>query len=375
MSSKRDYYEILGVKKNATHEDLRKAYRELALRYHPDRVPAEKKKEAENTFKEISEAYAVLSDPQKRALYDQQGHSGIDQTYAYEDLYKGTDFNTVFEGLGDYGLGGGFFEDLFGDLGVDLLGARGRRHQQENTRRVAPPRGRDLEVAVSVSLEEARRGTEKKISVPRYDLCPVCKGSGAKPGTGMTSCPECHGTGQKVVSSGAFRLAQTCPRCGGEGTIAQTPCDECHGDGRVRVTRTLAVTIPPGVDTGSTLRMKGEGEAGSASHGDLFVVVEVLPHRTFERKGSDLLVEVTVSVAKAILGSEVRVPTMDGGVMMKIPAGTQSGSTLRLRGKGMPQLRGGGVGDELVKVNVKIPRRLTTRQREIIEEFEKSEGG
>lgn len=184
MSSKRDYYEILGVKKNATHEDLRKAYRELALRYHPDRVPAEKKKEAENTFKEISEAYAVLSDPQKRALYDQQGHSGIDQTYAYEDLYRGTDFNTVFEGLGDYGLGGGFFEDLFGDLGVDLLGARGRRQQQENTGRAAPPRGRDLEVAVSVSLEEARRGTERTISVPRYDLCPVCKGTGVKPGPG-----------------------------------------------------------------------------------------------------------------------------------------------------------------------------------------------
>ena len=375
MSSKRDYYETLGVKKNATHEDLKKAYRELALRYHPDRVPVEKKKDAENTFKETSEAYAVLSDPQKRALYDQHGHSGIDQKYAYEDLYKGTDFNTIFEGLGDYGLGGGYFEDIFGDLGVDLLGGNGRRRQQESTGRVAPPRGRDLEVAVSVSLEESYRGTEKTIAVPRYDTCPVCKGSGAKPGTDMTACPDCRGSGKKVVSNGIFQMAQICPRCGGAGKIAQTPCDECHEEGRVRVTRTLTVTIPPGVDNGSRLRMKGEGEAGTAAHGDLFVVVEMLPHRTFERKSSDLLVEITVSMSRAILGTEVRVPTMDGGVMMKIPAGIQSGSTLRLRGKGMPELRSKGVGDELVKVRVQMPRHLTPRQRELMEEFEKSAVG
>ena len=375
MSSKRDYYETLGVKKDATHEDLKKAYRELALRYHPDRVPAEKKKDAENTFKEISEAYAVLSDPQKRALYDQQGHSGIDQKYAYEDLYKGADFNTIFEGLGDYGLGGGYFEDIFGDLGVDLLGANRRRRQQESAGQGASPRGRDLEVAVAVSLEESYRGTEKMIAVPRYDTCPVCKGTGAKPGTDMKTCPECSGSGKKAVSNGIFHMAQICPRCRGAGKIAENPCDECHEEGRVRVTRTLTVTIPPGVDTGSHLRMKGEGEAGTAGHGDLFVIVEMLPHRTFERKGSDLLVEITVSLSKAILGTEVRVPTMDGGVMMKIPAGTQSETTLRLRGKGMPELRRRGVGDELVKVHVQMPRHLTPRQRELMQEFEKSAVG
>jgi molecular chaperone DnaJ len=203
MSSKRDYNETLGVKKNATHDDLKKAYRELALRYHPDRVPAEKKKDTENTFKEISEAYAVLSDPQKRALYDQHGHSGIDQNYAYEDLYKGTDFNTVFKGLGDYGLGGSYFDDIFSDLGFDLFGASGKRRQQESSGRVAPPRGRDLEVAVSVSLEESYRGTEKMIAVPRYDTCPGCRGSG-----------------KKVVSNGIFQMAQICPRCSGAGKIA-----------------------------------------------------------------------------------------------------------------------------------------------------------
>ena len=374
MSSKRDYYEILGVKKNATHEDLKKAYRELALRYHPDRVPAEKKKEAEETFKEISEAYAVLSDPQKRALYDQYGHSGIDQKYAYEDLYKGTDFNSVFEGLGDFGLGGGFFENLFGDLGFDLRGSR-RRRQQGKAGNGAPVRGANLEVAVPVSLEEAYAGTEKTITLPRYDTCPVCKGSGAKPGTGTTTCPECGGTGQRVVSSGIFQMAETCPRCGGSGQVPQVPCDECHGEGRVKVTRTITVTIPPGVDNGSRLRVKGEGEGGSAGRGDLYVVVEIPRHPSFQRDGSDLIVEVTVGLAKAILGTEIRVPTIDGGVMMKIPAGTQSGSTFRLRGKGMPKLRGRGRGDEMVKVNVEIPRRLSERQKDLIREFEKSAGG
>jgi molecular chaperone DnaJ len=336
-------------------------------------VPAEKKKEAENTFKEISEAYAVLSDPQKRAVYDQYGHSGVDQKYAYEDLYRGTDFNSVFEGLGDFGLGGGFFENLFGDLGFDLFGSR-RRRQQAGASNGSSPRGRDLEVAVSVTLEEAATGTEKTITVPRYDTCPVCKGSGAKPGTGTKTCPDCRGTGKRVVSSGIFQMAQTCPRCGGTGKIVEVPCDECHGEGRVHVTRTLTVTIPAGVDTGSRLRIRGEGEGGPGKRGDLFAVVEVAPHGTFQRRGSDLLVEVTVSLPQAILGTETRVPTLDGGVMMKIPAGTQSGSTFRLRGKGMPELRGKRVGDELVKVNVEIPRGLSERQKDLIREFEKSAG-
>jgi curved DNA-binding protein len=302
MSSKRDYYEILEVKKTATQEELKKAYRELALRYHPDRVAADKKKDAENTFKEISEAYAVLSDPQKRSLYDQYGHSGVDQKFRQEDIFRGTDFRSVFEGLGDINVGGGFFESLFGDLGFDLFGTRGRR-QRGSASNGSPRHGRDVEFTVSVTLEEAYRGTEKTIQLQR------------------------------------------------NGSV-----------------RSLTVRIPPGVDTGSKLRIKGEGEDG----GDLYAVIEVSSHRTFQRNGADLQVEMSVSLPKAILGTEIRVPTMDGEVTMKVPAGTQGGSIFRLRGKGMPHLKGKGMGDELVRVTVEIPRRLTDRQRQLIEEFEKS---
>ncbi len=372
MSSKKDYYDVLGVKKSATNEDIKKAYREMALRHHPDRVPVEKKKEAEERFKEISEAYAVLSDPQKRALYDQYGHAGIDQKYAQEDIYRGTDFNTVFEGLGDFGLGGGFFENLFGDLGFDVFG-RGRQGAQ------AKPR--DLEIAVSVTLEEAYRGTEKVITVPRYETCAVCGGNGARPGTSRTTCPECRGSGKKLVSSGIFQMAQVCGRCQGAGTIVESPCENCRGEGRVKTVRSLTVTIPPGVDDGSRLRMRGEGEAapagkkgrsGGTARGDLYVVVELHPHPRFQRNGRDITTEISVTVPQAALGTEVSVPTLNGGVVMKIPAGTQSGRVFRLRGKGMPELRGRGVGDEMVKVNVEIPSRLTPRQRELMEELSRT---
>jgi molecular chaperone DnaJ len=373
MSSKRDYYEILGVKKSATHEELKKAYRELALRHHPDRVPVEKKKEAENTFKEISEAYAVLSDSQKRALYDQYGHAGVDQKFAREDIFRGTDFGSVFEGMRDFGFGGGFFENIFGDVGFDLFGSR--RRKGNKGARSAQARGQDLEIAVSVTLEEAYKGTEKQVSVPRYDSCPACEGSGAAPGTGRTTCPDCGGSGRKNVSSGIFQMGQTCGRCGGTGTIAGTPCDTCKGEGRIRVTRTLTVTVPPGVQTGSRLRMKGEGEWSTGGKGDLFLVMEVMPHPVFQRQGSDLTAELAVSLTGAILGTELAVPTMEGNVMMTIPPGTQSGRVFRLKGKGMPELRGSGVGDELVKVNVDIPRRLTARQRELIEELARTPEG
>jgi molecular chaperone DnaJ len=369
MSTKRDYYEILEVKKNATHEELKKAYREMALRHHPDRVAPEKKKQAEDNFKEISEAYAVLSDPQKRALYDQYGHAGIDQKFAREDIYRGTDFNSVFEGMGDFGLGGGFFENLFGDMGFDLFGGGARRKGKGAQAPAA--RGRDLEIAVSVSLEEAWRGTTKSVTVPRYDPCPTCKGSGAKPGTSRTTCPDCRGSGTRVVSSGIFQMAQPCTRCGGTGTVVQTPCETCRGEGRVRDTHTLTVTVPPGVDTGSRLRVKGEGEAGAKGKGDLYVVVEVTPHAHFQRQEASLIVEISVSLPQAILGAEISVPTLDGAVVMKIPAGTQSGTMFRLKGKGMPELRGRGHGDELVKVSVVIPRAVNARQRELIEQFAK----
>jgi molecular chaperone DnaJ len=367
MATKRDYYEILGIKKNATLDEIKKAYRELALRYHPDRVPSEQKKEAEEKFKEISEAYAILSDSQKRALYDQYGHAGIDQRYAYEDIFKGADFSSVFEGLGDFGLGGGIFDEIFSDLGFDIFGSRARRSSRQR-------RGRDLEIAVAITLEEAATGTEKTINVPRYEVCLTCGGSGAKPGTKKVSCPQCRGSGRIVVSSGFFQLAQTCSRCGGEGTIIQTPCPDCRGEGRAKVTRKIKVKVPSGVDTGSHLRIRGEGEAGMAGRGDLYVILEVEAHPVFQRHNNDILTEITISLSKAILGAEIEVPTLNGKVQMKITAGTQSGRIFRLKGKGIPDLHGRGCGDELVRVTVEIPKSLTPQQRRLIEEFARISG-
>jgi len=367
VSAKRDYYEILGVKKSASLDEIKKAYRELALRFHPDRVPHEQKKAAEEKFKEISEAYAVLSDPQKRALYDQYGHSGIDQKYAYEDIFKGADFSSVFQDLGDFGLGGGMFEEIFSDLGFNIFGGQGRPRGRSR-------RGRDLQITVDITLEEAAKGTEKTIGIPRYEMCPKCSGSGAKPGTKKSVCPQCKGAGRTVISSGFFQMAQTCPRCGGEGYVIQTPCPECRGQGRVKVTKKLKVNIPAGVDTGSHLRIRGEGEADSAGKGDLYVVIEVSRHPVFERHDNDILTKVSVSLSKAILGSEIEVPTLDGRVRMKIPAGTQSGKIFRLKEKGIPDVHGRGQGDELIRVNVEIPSRLTAEQRRLIEEFARLSG-
>lgn len=370
MSTKRDYYEILGVKKSATLDEIKKAYRELALQHHPDRVPHEQKKIAEEKFKEISEAYAVLSDSKKRALYDQYGHSGIDQKYAYEDIFKGADFGSIFEGMGDYGMGGGLFEEIFSDLGFDIFGARHGGGRGQSSRR----RGRDLEITVDIGLEEAAQGVEKTITIPRYETCQTCSGSGAKPGTRKITCPQCKGSGRTVVSSGFFQLAQTCNRCGGEGSTIQSPCADCHGEGRLKVTRKLKVKIPAGVDNGSSLRMRQEGEAGSAGRGDLYVNIEVRPHSVFQRHNNDIVTEITVSLSKAILGSEVEVPTLNTNVMMKIPSGTQSGKIFRLKEKGIPDVHGRGTGDELVRVNVEIPSRLSPEQRRLIEEFARVSG-
>jgi len=367
MSTKRDYYEILGVKKSATLDEIKKAYREAALRHHPDRVPHEQKKEAEEKFKEISEAYAVLSDSQKRALYDQYGHSGIDQRYAYEDIFKGADFNSVFSDLGDFGFGGGMFEEIFSDLGFDIFGSRSRRGQRSH-------RGRDLEIAVGINLEEAAQGVEKTITLPRYEVCQTCAGSGAKPGTKKVSCPQCKGAGRTRVSSGFFQLVQTCNRCRGEGKIIQTLCPSCQGEGRSKVTRKIKVKIPAGVDNGSHLRIRGEGEQGATGRGDLYVVIEVRPHAIFQRRGNDILIEENISLSKAILGGETQVPTLDGKVNMKIPTGTQSGKVFRLKGKGIPDVHGRGIGDELVRIVVEIPTRLTAQQRSLIEEFARLSG-
>lgn len=368
MSAKRDYYEILGIKKNASLDEVKRAYRELALKYHPDRVPTEEKKAAEEKFKEISEAYAVLSDPQKRSLYDQYGHSGIDQKYAYEDIFKGADFSSIFQGMGgNSGSGAGIFEDIFEDIGFDIFSGRSSHGSGRR-------RGRDLQITVDISLEEAAGGVEKTITLPRYETCSNCSGSGAKPGTKKATCPQCKGSGRTVVSAGYFQLAQTCSRCGGEGVTIQTPCPECGGEGKTRVTRKIKVKIPAGVDTGSSLRVRGEGEGGTSSRGDLYVNIEVRPHANFQRHGNDLLTEITISLSKAILGAEVEVLTLDGTVTMKVPAGTQSGRVFRLKGKGIPDIHNHVPADQLVKVQVEIPARLNQEQRRAIEDFAKASG-
>jgi len=374
-STKRDYYEVLGVKKSATLDEIKKAYRELALRYHPDRVPHEQKKEAEEKFKEISEAYAVLSDSQKRATYDEYGHAGVDQRYTYEDIMRGGQWSGFEDiGLGDLlkhfqrmFAGGGFefgAEDAFDDF---FFGSR-------ETTKKARRKGRDLQISVDITLEEAASGTEKTINVPRYEQCSTCDGSGVKPGTKKISCPQCKGSGRLVMGSGSFYIEQPCSRCGGEGSIIQTPCLDCHGEGRAKVTRKIKVKIPAGVDTGAHLRVRGEGESGTAGRGDLYVIIEVQPHPVFERHDNDVLTEINISLSKAILGDAVEVPTLNGKVSMKIPAGTQSGRIFRLKEKGIPDLHGRGNGDELVRVNVEIPTRLTSEQRRLIEEFAKASG-
>jgi len=369
MSSKRDYYEILGVQKRASLDEIKKAYREMALRYHPDRVPHEQKKDAEEKFKEISEAYAVLSDSQKRALYDQYGHAGIDQKYAYEDIFRGADFSSVFQDLSDFGFGGGLFDEMFSDLGFNIFGGRGGAGSSTRRRR-----GRDLQITTDITLEEAASGVEKTISLPRYEVCPTCNGTGAKPNTKKVTCAKCGGSGKVVVSSGFFQLAQSCPKCQGEGSIITTPCVDCRGEGRSKITRKIKVKIPAGVDDGSQLRVRGEGEAGTSGRGDLYVVINIAPHSLFERHDNDILTEITISIVKAILGGEVEVPTLDGRVTMKIPAGTQSARVFRLNSKGIPDLHGRGRGDELVRVVVNIPARLTVQQRKLIEEFARLSG-
>ena len=341
-------------------DEIKKAYRNLALKFHPDRVPHEQKKEAEEKFKEISEAYAVLSDTQKRSLYDQYGHSGIDQKYAYEDIFKGADFGSIF---GDgKGFGGGVFDEIFGDLGFDIFGG-GRRSQSRSRR------GRDIQIEVDISLEEAYTGVEKAITVPRYEICSTCQGTGAKPGSKKTTCGQCKGQGQVIMSSGFFQIRQTCPKCRGEGSFVGQPCASCHGEGRSKITRKIQVKIPAGVDSGSSLRVRQEGEAGTQGHGDLYVLINVLSNPQFERHNNDIICETKIGLATAILGGEIEVLTLSGNVKMKIPQGTQAGKIFRLKEKGMPDVHSYDRGDQLVRVNVSIPTDLTAEQRKLIEEF------
>ncbi len=368
MTTSRDYYEILGVVRSATIDEIKKAYRALAMKHHPDRVAHDKKKEAEERFKEISEAYAVLSDEKKRSLYDQYGHAGIDQRYSTEDIFRGADFSSIFdEILGGRGGGGGgsIFEDIFS--GADVFGGSSRGARRAR-------RGRDLQFEIEISLEEAVSGVEKEFQIARYELCAECGGSGAKPGTKKTTCPQCRGAGQVTASHGFFHLTQTCSKCGGEGKIIGAVCPKCGGQGTMKVPRKISVKIPAGVDTGSQLRIRGEGEQAEGGKGDLYVLVKVRHHHLFERQHNDLLCEVHVDVAQALLGSEIDVPTLSGSVKMKIPAGTQSGKVFRLRDKGVPDLRNRSNGDELVKITINIPDALSAAEKKLIQEFARLRG-
>ena len=355
-TTKRDYYEILGVQKSATTDDIKRAYRTLALKYHPDRVEAAQKKEAEEKFKELSEAYAVLSDPKKRQVYDQYGHTGFDQRYSAEDIFRGADFSSIFQ---DLGVGGSIFEDLFGIS--DLFGGgRGPRGS----------RGADLEEELPLSFEEAAKGASKTVTIRRRELCPECHGQGGE----RVTCPNCQGAGQVRQSAGFMVIARTCPRCGGQGSAVKKACPNCHGEGRVSAERKLQVKVPAGIESGMRLRLSGEGEAGVRGRGDLYVHLVVSPHPIFQRDGAHLLVEYPIDMARAALGTEVEVPTMNGRVSMKIPSGTQSGTVFRVRGKGLPDIHDGRSGDLLVRVMVETPTNLNSAQRKLVEEVGKTLG-
>jgi molecular chaperone DnaJ len=347
--SKRDYYEILGVAKNASEAELKKAFKRLAMKYHPDRNPDDN--EAEEKFKEAKEAYDVLSDGQKRAAYDQFGHAGVDPS-----------------SMGGGHAGGASFSDIFGDVFGDIFGGGGGGGGGRNRR------GSDLRYNLELSLEEAVRGTSVKIRVPTSVACETCGGNGAKKGTSPTTCTTCNGVGQVRMQQGFFSLQQTCPKCRGSGTIIADPCPSCHGQGRVQEQKTLSVKVPAGVDNGDRIRLSGEGEAGEhgAPAGDLYVQISVREHPIFVRDENDLYCEVPISFVTATLGGELDVPTLSGRVKLKIPSETQSGKTFRLRGKGVKSVRGSHVGDLMCRVMVETPVNLTSKQKGLLQEFEKT---
>ncbi|HEX4870210.1 MAG TPA: molecular chaperone DnaJ [Moraxellaceae bacterium] len=351
--AKRDYYEVLGVARTASADEIKKAYRKLAMKHHPDRNPDDKS--AEEKFKEANEAYEVLSDEDKRAAYDRHGHAGVDPSMG---------------GFGAGGFGGGAggasFSDIFGDVFGDIFGAGARGGGQRSNR------GSDLRYTLELDLEEAVRGTTVQIRVPKLSTCEVCDGSGAKKGTSAETCRTCGGAGQVRMQQGFFSVAQTCPTCRGRGKTIKDPCNNCHGQGRVEKAKTLEVKIPAGVDSGDRIRLSGEGEAGvnGGPAGDLYVQVAVRPHAIFERDGADLYCEVPVSFADAALGGELEVPTLDGRVKLKIPEGTQTGKVFRLRGKGVAPVRGGGTGDLMCRIVIETPVNLSKRQKELLREFQ-----
>ena len=349
--SKRDYYTVLGVNRDAPEDEIKKAYRKLAMKHHPDRNPDDKGAEAK--FKEAKEAYEVLSDARKRAAYDQFGHAGVDPSAGFAG------------GRGPEGFGG--FADAFGDIFGEIFGQQGR-----GGGRGGVYRGADLRYNLELSLEDAARGAEVKIRIPALEKCEACHGSGAKPGTEPKQCGTCHGRGEVRVSQGFFSIQQSCPTCHGTGKVIPDPCGTCHGAGRVKKHKTLSVKIPPGVDQDDRIRLTGEGEAGvnGGPPGDLYVVVNLKPHQVFQREGADLHCEMPISFATAALGGELEIPTLDGHATIKIPPETQTGQTFRLRNKGIRPVRGSVHGDLYCHVAVETPVKLTSRQKELLREFE-----
>lgn len=347
--SKRDYYEILGASRDASDADIKKAYRRLAMKHHPDRNTGDSE-EAEGRFKEAKEAYEVLSDANKRAAYDQYGHAGVDPSMG-----------------GRPGAGAGGFEDVFGDVFGDIFGGGGRRGQRVH-------RGSDLQYNLELTLEEAVFGTEVKIRVPTLVACKTCSGSGAKKGTSATTCTTCGGAGQVRMQQGFFAVQQTCPQCRGKGQMISDPCTDCHGQGRKQEQKTLSVKVPAGVDTGDRIRLANEGEAGEqgAPNGDLYVQMHVKPHAIFTRDDNDLFCEMPISLITAALGGEIEVPTLKGKIRLKIPPETQTGKSFRMRSKGVKPVRGGATGDLLCRVNVETPVKLSNKQKDLLKEFEKS---
>ncbi len=355
LAEKRDYYEVLGVSRNASEDELKKAYRKVAKKYHPDLNPGNK--EAEEKFKEVNEAYGVLSDPEKRSKYDQFGHAGVDPNF----------------GAGGGGFNGAGFD--FGDIFSDIFGG-GFGGFGGGSRRNGPRRGADVRQAVDISFEEAAFGCKKKINITKQEKCDTCGGSGAAPGTSAETCRRCNGTGQIQTQQrtmlGYMTNVSTCPECHGSGKIIKTPCRDCRGTGKVRKSKTIEIDIPAGIDDGQTMQLSGQGEAGERGgpNGDLLVTIRVRRHPLFRRQDNDVYITMPITIVQAALGATVKVPTLDGTVEYDIPEGTQPGTRFRLRGKGIPFLRGRGRGDQYVTVDVEIPKNLSMKQKELLREFD-----
>ena len=362
----KDYYEILGISRNAGKEEIKQAFRKLALQYHPDRVASDKKEESEEKFKEISEAYAVLSNDEKKAQYDMYGHAGINSHYTHEDLFRGADFSSIFSDLG-FG-GSSIFEHLFG--GGGFFGAS----SEGNSRRAH--RGRDLEFTVNLEFKEAVKGLTRTINFPSYKECASCRGTGDKSGK-LSTCSNCQGSGKVSTQKSFFSLTTACPQCRGAGSVVANPCPKCAGVGRIRDNQKLEIKIPAGVDNGSVLRLMSKGEHGrkGGPPGDLYIHINVNPDQFFKREMRDIILNIPITCMEAILGAEIKVPTIEGNVKMKIPPGTQNGKVFRIRGKGVPDPRRGGRGDQLVRVFVEIPVNLNRQQKKTLDDISRNISG